>query len=130
MVTKPSPTPSESDEPGIVSTEQPGFFGLLVKSVFEPGVNPAVVLAMNLCFFLLVLTLFALAFLTGWNKHVLLLFGVTICLWGSMIWFVMEITKVQTRPDNMPPTFDPDSAAPESTGSEESKLVGETKKDR
>lgn len=113
---------------------------------------------MNLCFFLLVLTLFALAFLTGWNKHVLLLFGVTICLWGSMMWcvilracfyicvvnrshtgihlhrFVMEITKVQTRPDNLPVEFDLDADDPVKTSSNTSKgdsvLAEEGKKDR
>ncbi|WVQ96077.1 hypothetical protein IAU59_003178 [Kwoniella sp. CBS 9459] len=84
---------------------QPGFFGLLVKSVFEPGANAAVVMAMNLCFFFLILTLFGLYALTGWNKHVLLLLGVTSLLWGSMVWFVMELTKVQNRPDNMPPSL-------------------------
>ncbi|WWD04211.1 hypothetical protein V865_002278 [Kwoniella europaea PYCC6329] len=83
--------------------EQPGFFGMLIKSVFEPGANAAVVMAMNLCFFFLLLTLFGLAVLTQWNKHVLLLLGVTALLWGSMMWFVLELTKVQSRPDNMPP---------------------------
>jgi len=74
---------------------------------------------MNISFFLLLLTLFALAFLTSWNKHVLMLLGVTTCLWVAMMWFailflawwwkaevsdrfVLEITKVQNRPDNMP----------------------------
>ncbi|WVQ66428.1 uncharacterized protein L199_004609 [Kwoniella botswanensis] len=84
-------------------SEQPGFFGMLIKSVFEPGANAAVVMAMNLCFFFLLLTLFGLAVLTQWNKHVLLLLGVTALLWGSMMWFVLELTKVQNRPDNMPP---------------------------
>ncbi|AAW45358.2 hypothetical protein CNI01800 [Cryptococcus deneoformans JEC21] len=89
--------------------EEPGFVSLLVKSVFEPGVNPAVVMAMNGCFFLLILTLFALAFLTQWNKHVLLLLAVTLLLWGSMAWFVLELTRVQSRPNNMPPPIDLDS---------------------
>ncbi|WWC95438.1 hypothetical protein V866_002301 [Kwoniella sp. B9012] len=83
--------------------EQPGFFGMLIKSVFEPGANAAVVMAMNLCFFFLLLTLFGLAVLTQWNKHVLLLLAVTALLWASMMWFVLELTKVQNRPDNMPP---------------------------
>ncbi|KIR59225.1 hypothetical protein I314_04740 [Cryptococcus bacillisporus CA1873] len=96
------------DEPTKPQVES-GFVGLLVKSVFEPGANPAVVMAMNVCFVLLILTLFALAFLTQWNKHVLLLLGVTLLLWGSMAWFVLELTRVQNRPDNMPPPIDLDS---------------------
>lgn len=43
---------------------------------------------MNVSFFLLILVLIALAFLTGWNQHVLLLLGVTILLWASMAWYV------------------------------------------
>lgn len=89
--------------------EEPGFVGLLVKSVFEPGANRAVVMAMNGCFFLLILTLFALAFLTQWNKHVLLLLAVTLLLWGSMAWFILELTRVQSRPNNMPPPIDLDA---------------------
>ena len=44
---------------------------------------------MNISFFLLILVLFALAFLTSWNKHVLLLLGVTTLLWGAMMWYVL-----------------------------------------
>ncbi|WVR07986.1 hypothetical protein IAU60_005029 [Kwoniella sp. DSM 27419] len=112
MVTKTTPDSSEKESPSppvsAADRQQtdPGFFALLVKSIFEPGANAAVVMAMNLSFFFLVLTLFALAFLTGWNKHVLMLFGVTILLWGSMAWFVLELTKVQSRPDNMPPAME------------------------
>ncbi|WVQ84521.1 hypothetical protein IAT38_006675 [Cryptococcus sp. DSM 104549] len=108
MVTKdsPSPSPVQDEQPAV--QEQPGFFDLLIKSVFEPGANSAVVMAMNLCFFFLILTLFALAFLTGWNKHVLMLLGVSALLWGSMAWFVLELTRVQTLPNNMPPALDAD----------------------
>ncbi|RSH93208.1 hypothetical protein EHS25_007561 [Saitozyma podzolica] len=97
-------TPSPPDSPAATPpNEDPGFFPLLVRSVFEPGANSAVILAMNVSFFFLILTLFGLAFLTQWNKHTLFLLGVTTLLWGAMAWFVVEITKVQHRPDNMPP---------------------------
>ncbi|OCF35162.1 hypothetical protein I316_03204 [Kwoniella heveanensis BCC8398] len=113
---------------------QPGFFGLLIKSVFEPGANAAVVMAMNLCFFFLLLTLFGLYVLTGWNKHVLLLLGVTTLLWGSMVWFVMELTKVQNRPDNMPPSLliDGLDGTPSTPGDKQgqSEISVEPKKDR
>lgn len=42
--------------------------------------------AMNVSFFMLLLVLFALAFLTGWNKHVLALFGISGFLWATMVW--------------------------------------------
>ncbi|KAI9638812.1 ER protein Pkr1-domain-containing protein [Dioszegia hungarica] len=96
------------------TTEEAGFVGSIVKSVFEPGANYAVVMAMNVSFFFLILVLFALAFLTSWNKHVLFLLGVTTLLWAAMLWFVVEISKVQTRPDNLPPAdpSDPTFAIP------------------
>lgn len=77
-----------------------GFFGLLIQSIFEvsrfesartniqPGANQAVVLAMNVSFFLLLIVLFGLAFLTGWNFHVVMMLVVSALLWASMIWSV------------------------------------------
>lgn len=53
--------------------------------------------AMNVSFFLLILVLFALAFLTSWNKHVLLLLGVTTLLWGAMLWYVVYALARETR---------------------------------
>ncbi|WWC65912.1 uncharacterized protein I303_108534 [Kwoniella dejecticola CBS 10117] len=130
-----SPVRNEQNQP---DNQQPGFFGMLVKSVFEPGANAAVVMAMNLCFFFLLLTLFGLAVLTQWNKHVLMLLGVTALFWGSMMWFVLELTKVQNRPDNMPPSsldLDVDSASLASNDidtrtSAEGQIEEEKRKDR
>ncbi|WVO18512.1 hypothetical protein L204_106231 [Cryptococcus depauperatus] len=112
----------ESDE-NPVTHGKPGFFGSLAKSVFEPGVNPAVVMAMNLCFFLLVLTLIGLAILTQGNRHVLLLIGMTTFLWGSMVWFVAELTRLQSRPDNLPPPSD-------FLGDEDATLMDENRKEK
>ncbi|KAL7425208.1 hypothetical protein Q5752_000896 [Cryptotrichosporon argae] len=102
MVTTQSPSPPASPEQK--PSEGSGFFDLLIKSIFEPGANHAVVLAMNVSFFLLILTLFGLAFLTSWNKHVLILLGVSTLLWATMAWFILELTRVQVRRDNMPVT--------------------------
>jgi hypothetical protein len=73
---------------------------------------------MNASFLLLILTLFGLAFLTSWNKHVIFMMFCSTLLWGAMIWyslftkavgyaeldnrFVVEITRTQLRPDNLP----------------------------
>lgn len=99
---------------------------------------------MNISFFFLIIVLFALAFLTSWNPHVLLLLGVTTLLWGAMVWyvlvaaiyavatsrgrtteltiprFVIELTKMQLRTDNMPPG-DPNAAPADNAEKEESK---------
>lgn len=42
---------------------------------------------MNVSFFALILVLVALAFLTSWNGHVLLLLGLTSALWAAMVWY-------------------------------------------
>lgn len=54
---------------------------------------------MNVSFFLLLLTLAALAFLTSWNKHVLLLLGVTALLWASMLWLEGGLLTTRTFVD-------------------------------
>ncbi len=43
---------------------------------------------MNICFFLLLITLFGLAAITNWDKHVLALMGTSAVLWAAMIWCV------------------------------------------
>lgn len=122
---------------------------------------------MNVSFFLLILTLFALAFLTKWNFHVLMLIGVTTLLWGSMMWyvdqsihlpylseqaaeivrqragceaqnnsadkdvrFVLEITKVQTRSDNIPLDIDGGGDPKEEVVMDPGVTTSEGKKDR
>jgi hypothetical protein len=102
--------PMSSDEGtvpvGEVAAEK-GFFGMLVQSIFEvrfstheasravliaqPGANNAVILAMNVSFFLLLVVLFGLAFLTDWDFHVLMMLVVSTLLWASMIWQVMSL---------------------------------------
>ena len=57
---------------------------------------------MNICFFLLIITLFGLAALTGFNLHVLLLLGVTCVLWGAMMWsanqcVISPVSDMQVR---------------------------------
>lgn len=41
---------------------------------------------MNVSFALLIVTLFALAFLTSWSMHVLFLMAVSVGLWATMVW--------------------------------------------
>ncbi|GHJ86957.1 hypothetical protein NliqN6_3359 [Naganishia liquefaciens] len=97
-----------------VSSVQPaesGFLGSLVGSIMEPGVNKALFQAMNFSFLALIITLAAMAFLTSYNGHVLFLMAVSTGLWITMIWFVAEISKVQTQPQNAPTPFHSDPTA-------------------
>ncbi|KLT45819.1 hypothetical protein CC85DRAFT_239911 [Cutaneotrichosporon oleaginosum] len=80
---------------------------------------------MNVCFFLLLITLFGLAAITNWDKHVLALLVTSTILWAAMIWFVMMITAVQTNPENMPNT---DMTIPSDGGDDA--LPTETRKDQ
>ncbi|KAL1412539.1 hypothetical protein Q8F55_000285 [Vanrija albida] len=126
----PSPEPIEKREDGApaapdaagagISLDDLGFLGLLAKSIWEPGVNSALVIAMNISFFLLILCLTFTAYVSNWNKHVLFLLFTSFLLWMAMVWFVMEITRVQNNPENAPPA-DPLLAAP---------AADETRKDR
>jgi len=44
---------------------------------------------MNVSFFLLLIVLFGLAFLTQWNIHVIMMLVCSACLWAAMIWSVI-----------------------------------------
>jgi len=46
---------------------------------------------MNVSFFLLLIVLFGLAFLTQWNIHVIMMLVCSACLWAAMIWSVLDI---------------------------------------
>lgn len=95
---------------------------------------------MNISFFLLLITLFGLAAITNWNQHVLSLLAISSVLWASMVWyvlppapsdtrrFVMQLTAVQTNPENMPST---DMTIPaEGEGAESAISPPETRKDQ
>ena len=53
--------------------ESRGFLSDLVLNAFEPGVNSAVLIFLNLIFFFLLATLVAVTFVTGINIHVIFL---------------------------------------------------------
>lgn len=49
---------------------------------------------MNICFFLLLITLFGLAAITNWDKHVLALLVTSTVLWAAMVWCVFTVTQL------------------------------------
>ncbi|KIR41418.1 hypothetical protein I307_03965 [Cryptococcus deuterogattii 99/473] len=117
------------DEP-TKSQEEPGFVSLLVKSVFEPGANPAVVMGRE--FGLQKIAVRPWLMNTSYERVLLSphpypfrprLFNAmeqarppfarchltTLGIYGLVLRFVLELTHVQNRPDNMPPLIDLDS---------------------
>ena len=54
-------------------SEPRGFVTDLLLNAFEPGVNNSVLIFLNLIFFLLLVTLVAVTFITGINLHVIFL---------------------------------------------------------
>ena len=55
------------------ASEPRGFVTDLLLNAFEPGVNSSVLIFLNLVFFLLLVTLVAITFITGFNLHVVFL---------------------------------------------------------
>ena len=53
--------------------ESRGFLNDLMLNAFEPGVNSSVLIFLNLVFFLLLITLVAVTFITGINMHIIFL---------------------------------------------------------
>jgi len=63
---------------------------------FEPDLA-RIKSAMNASFFLLILSLLFLGYMTRWNKHVLFLMLISTGQWMTMIWYVSQTTKTQSR---------------------------------
>ena len=55
------------------ASESRGFIADLLLNAFEPGVNSSVLIFLNLVFFLLLVTLVAVMFITGINLHIIFL---------------------------------------------------------
>ncbi|OWB84864.1 hypothetical protein B5S33_g3520 [[Candida] boidinii] len=68
------------------------FFEELWKSVFEPGTNPALIIATHTSFLLLVISLITLIYLSG-SIHFINLLVISLLLWGSVTWFIFELEK-------------------------------------
>ncbi len=60
------------------------------ESVFTPGMNPRVVLFMNISFIALFVTLLFLAVLTEGNMHVLFLLVISVSLFATVQWCVFS----------------------------------------
>ncbi|CAB4431470.1 unnamed protein product [Rhizophagus irregularis] len=61
----------------------------VMESMITPGFNNNVVLAMNICFWLLFTALIFMTILTDYNYMVLLNLGISILLYISLCWFIV-----------------------------------------
>ncbi|CAI1639112.1 hypothetical protein SEUBUCD646_0M02610 [Saccharomyces eubayanus] len=73
------------------------FFVKLWESVFEPGTTPQLVIATHASFVALLLTLMWLIYATHGNIHFYVLFGISLLLWITVIWFISELSLVKLK---------------------------------
>ncbi|EHN00845.1 Pkr1p [Saccharomyces cerevisiae x Saccharomyces kudriavzevii VIN7] len=73
------------------------FFVKLWESVFEPGTSPQLIIATHVSFVALLLTLLWLIYATNGNIHFYVLFGISLLLWVTVIWFISELSQVKLR---------------------------------
>ncbi|OWB69133.1 hypothetical protein B5S30_g4532 [[Candida] boidinii] len=103
------------------------FFEELWKSVFEPGTNPALIIATHTSFLLLVISLITLIYLSG-SIHFINLLVISLLLWGSVTWFIFELEKQKGLLKTNEELAKGDSTETDETGKDEKEVV-ETKKD-
>ena len=69
----------------------------VVESIFTPGVNARVQSVIHGVFLFLLLNLFALFWLSGFNFHVGFLIAIATCLWASVTWFIANMPPQQVE---------------------------------
>lgn len=72
------------------------FLTELFENIFTPGAGRPLVIATNLAFGGLQLTLFALLLAT-WSIHCVVLSVLTAALWGAINWFIAETNRVAAQ---------------------------------
>ncbi|CCE64068.1 hypothetical protein TPHA_0G02320 [Tetrapisispora phaffii CBS 4417] len=71
------------------------FFVELWNSVFTPGTSPQLIIATNLSFLALIITLIWLIVQTNGNIHFIILLSIATILWITVIWFINELKSVK-----------------------------------
>ncbi|OUM53945.1 hypothetical protein BVG19_g3282 [[Candida] boidinii] len=104
------------------------FFEELWKSVFEPGTNPALIIATHTSFLLLVISLITLIYLSG-SIHFINLLVISLLLWGSVTWFIFELEKQKGLLKTNEELAKGDSNNETDATGKDEKEVAETKKD-
>jgi hypothetical protein len=84
------PQERESEEVAAVAPAQPpaGILAEVIQSIFEPGVNRGLFLALCISFVLLILVLGTMVIITEGNLHVVFLTFIAVALFGTTLWYV------------------------------------------
>ncbi|GAA6026130.1 hypothetical protein JCM11491_000887 [Sporobolomyces phaffii] len=69
----------------------------VVASIFTPGTNRGLIQAMSYSFYALFATLFGMVLLTGGNVHVVALLALSVGLFASIKWFLIQIKEVEEQ---------------------------------
>ncbi|GAA5940287.1 Pkr1p [Sporobolomyces koalae] len=86
----PTSVPSTTTTSGNMLTD-------VVNSIFTPGTNSGLIQAMSYSFYALFVTLFGMVLLTGGNLHVVALLVLSIGLFVSIKWFLIQIREVEEQ---------------------------------
>ncbi|KAH9276667.1 hypothetical protein BASA83_000799 [Batrachochytrium salamandrivorans] len=92
----------------------------VIDSIFTPGLSSRVQVVMHIIFAAMTLNFGILLYLSEFNPHVIFLFCISICLWGSTTWFLLTIPDDESAPktaevvtsDCVSNTDSPDHALP------------------
>ncbi|GAA5896441.1 Pkr1p [Sporobolomyces salmoneus] len=79
------------------TTSSGGMLSDVVSSIFTPGTNSGLIQAMSYSFYALFVTLFGMVLLTGGNLHVVALLALSIGLFVSIKWFLIQIKEVEEQ---------------------------------
>ncbi|KAK4055220.1 hypothetical protein OIV83_000500 [Microbotryomycetes sp. JL201] len=90
--TRSSPPPRQLDDPPSKSILQD-----VISSIFEPGTNSGLIKAMTYSFYSLFATLLVMLVLTNGNLHVLSLLVLSVGLFASVKWFLVQIAEEEEK---------------------------------
>ncbi|KAM0793459.1 hypothetical protein ACM66B_000902 [Microbotryomycetes sp. NB124-2] len=89
--------PSTSTTPIHNAHQQKSVLQDVISSIFEPGTNSGLIKAMSYSFYSLFVTLFGMLVLTKGNLHVLALLVLSLGLFASVKWFLVQIAEEEEK---------------------------------
>ncbi|KAM0756028.1 hypothetical protein T439DRAFT_351757 [Meredithblackwellia eburnea MCA 4105] len=72
-----------------------GILQDVLESIWTPGTNTGLIKAMNYSFYSLFIVLFGMVFLTNFNLHVCALLTLSVGLFFSLKWFLVQIQEIE-----------------------------------
>ncbi|GAA5991990.1 hypothetical protein JCM10908_000685 [Rhodotorula pacifica] len=73
------------------------MLGDIIDSIFTPGTNSGLIRAMEMSFYALFVVLAGMVVLTRGNGHVCALFALSIGLFASIKWFLVQIAEAEEQ---------------------------------